>query len=73
MPRLTDEAKQSIVAAIRDGKTVGEIHALTGVPKRTISYTAAANGLTIRSRYCRLIRGTYWQQLRGRYWATHAH
>lgn len=73
MPRLTHDAKRSVLAAIRDGKTVPEIHAMTGVPKRTIAYTAAATGLTIRSRYNRLIPGSYWQQLRGRYWAANAH
>lgn len=71
MARLTEERKAAILAAIRAGKTVPEIHAITGEAKRTISYHAAANGLEIASRYCRVMRGNYWQSLRGRFWQSH--
>lgn len=68
MPRLTSQRKAAIIAAVKAGRTIPEIHAMTGEAARTISYTAAAHGLTIASRYQRVARGTYWQELRGRYW-----
>lgn len=68
MARLSPEVRQQIITEVIQGRTVPEIHESTGVAKRTIAYVAASEGLTIQSRYARVIRGSYWQSLRGRYW-----
>lgn len=68
MPRLSPELRQQVIQEALQGRTVPEIHASTGVAKRTIAYVAASEGITISSRYARVIRGSYWQGLRGRYW-----
>lgn len=68
MARLSPERRQAIITAVQQGLTVPEIHASLGEAKRTIAYVAASEGMTIQSRYCRVIRGSYWQSMRGRYW-----
>lgn len=62
MPRLTPDTLQAVIDAIRAGRTVPEIHASTGVAKRTIAYHAAVNGLSIASRYQRITPGSYWHR-----------
>jgi hypothetical protein len=68
MARLSPERRQAIITAVQQGRTVPEIHAELGEAKRTIAYVAAQAGMTIQSRYARVIRGSYWQSMRGRYW-----
>lgn len=68
MARLSPERREAIIQAVKAGRTVPEIHAATGESKETIRYVAASAGMTIVSRYCRVIRGSYWHSLRGRYW-----
>lgn len=70
--RLTPERQTAIVRMVMAGKTIPEINAATGEAKRTIAYVAASHGLTIQSRYARIMRGSYWQSMRGGYWRLNA-
>lgn len=62
MPRLPPDRIEDLLAAVRAGKTAQIIATETGVSESTIRYLAAKHGLTVTSRYKRVLPGLYWHQ-----------